>query len=374
MTAIRVEPADLEQAAAAIKQAEGLLSTLEPQIRQRSSSLDWQAGMKDDLETMVDQAARRAGALAAESASLVQFLLQRAEAYRQADEQGQAQITRPTERIAAATSGLATAIWQGAPSAPTATQAPTPEQLRFIQRTLGVQEEGFGPQTKAALQRLHAEYGLSMPPSGQIDPQAWALVGHNLTRGTGAPGAPAIPMQPFVPYHMQTDPAYAAVEFGTSDTYGKSGCTLTAISMLVDYHRDSFEATPESMGALARETVNADGNVVWGQADSYLQKQWGLSLVHHPLPAGPTALDTAMTEAHQALTQSEPVVIGVQNGANQHWIVVRGFTGSGAPTDPAQFLIHDPANTSRKTLADLLNDAKYRGGQLQAIVRLQERS
>lgn len=374
MTAIRVEPADLEQAAAQIKQAEALLSTLEPQIRQRTSNLDWQAGMKDDIEAIVDQAARRAGALAAESASLVQFLLQRAEAYRQADEQGQAQIARPTERISAAASGLATAIWQGAPSAPTAAQAPTPEQLRFIQRTLGVQEQGFGPQTKAALQRLHTEYGLTMPPSGQIDPQAWALVGHKVVRGTGAPGAPAIPMQPFVPYHMQTDPAYADVKFGTSDTYAKSGCTLTAISMLVDYHRDAFEATSESMTALAHQSVNANGDVVWAQADSYVQQEWGLDLIHQDLTAEPHALTTAMTEAHHALAQGEPVVIGVKNGANQHWVVVRGFTGTGAPADPAQFLIHDPANTSRKTLADLLGDAKYQGGQLQAIVRLQERS
>lgn len=372
MPAIRVEPAELEQVAGEIKRAEGALSTLGPQLRQRLGALDWAVGPRADLEEMVSQAAARAGALAEAAGALQQFLLDRAAAYRQADEQGRAAIEGPIGQMGSATSGLASAIWQGAPTGPTGVQAPTPEQLRFIQRSLSVQEEGFGPKTKAALQRLHAEYGLTMPPSGQIDPQAWALVGHKVAGG--APGAPAIPMQPFVPYHQQTDPAYADVTFGRSDNYERSGCTLTAISMLVDHHRDSFEATRESMGALAHQTVNADGNVVWAKADEYLQQEWGLHLIHQNLPPGPQALGAAMTAAHQALAQGEPVVVGVQNGENQHWVVIRGFTGSGAPSDPAQFLIHDPANTSRKTLADLLGDEKYRGSQLQAVVRVQESS
>ncbi|HLO04461.1 MAG TPA: C39 family peptidase [Symbiobacteriaceae bacterium] len=376
MPAIRVDPAELDQVAGEMKRAEVLLGALAPQIRQRAGALDWETGQKSDLDELISQAALQAGTLEEGAATLTRALLDHAEAYRQADEQGQSRIERPLQWMGSAASGLATAIWQGAPGGPSAAQAPTPEQLRFLQRTLSVQEEGFGPKTTAALERLHSEYGLTMPPKGQIDPQAWALVGHQVTRGTdgGAPGAPAIPLQPFVPYHNQTDPAYADLHFGQTDTYERSGCTLTAIAMLVDYHRDSFEATRESMGALAKETVNADGNVVWAQADGYLQKQWGLELVHQELPGGPEALGTAMTEAHQALTEGEPVVIGVKNGANQHWVVVRGFTGQGAPSDPAQFLIHDPANTTRKTLADLLNDQKYQGGQLQAIVHVQERS
>lgn len=182
---------------------------------------------------------------------------------------------------------------------------------------------------------------------------------------------PVIPMQPFVPYHAQTHPAYADVKFGSSDTYAASGCTLTGLAMLVDYHRDGFEATRAQMEELAVRSVNEDGNVVWAQADGYLQERYGLRLHHQELPEGTEGLSTALTEAHQALAQGEPALVGVQGG-QQHWVVIRGYTGEGALTDPAQFLIHDPYKPTRRTLADLLGDPGYQGGQLQAIVRLQE--
>jgi uncharacterized protein YukE len=375
MTTIRVDPAELVQVAGQLKGEEARLDGLAPEIHRRAASLDWEVGPKADLAEMFAQAAIRSAALAGELASLAQFLTHQAEAYRLADEQTEAILERPLARWGAYARSLGAATWQGAPSGPTASQPPNPEQLRYLQRVLGVQEEGFGSQTSQALQRLHAQYGLAMPPQGQIDPQAWALVGRHLTRAgqEGPPGAPAIPFQPFVPFHQQTDPAYADVRFGTTDTYEKSGCTLTAMAMLVDYHRDSFEATRASMSDLAERTVNQDGNIVWGQADSYLQERFGLRLEHHFLPTGEAGLTAAMSQAHQSLAQGEPVVVGIQHDKYQHWVVIRGYTGEGAPTDPSQFLIHDPYYADHKTLADLLRDEKYRGGNFQGLFRLQER-
>jgi hypothetical protein len=372
MPQIRVDPAELEQVAGEVKGAASLLEALSPRIRQLLSQLNWESGPKPIIEAMGSLASAQAGGLNGEAGALAQFLTDRAAAFRTADEAGSTAASAVAERHPAF---FHPAVHTTAPPAPTGTRLPTSAETRYIQAVLGVTgEEGYGPKTQAAVRELQALHGIPVDPQVQIGPRTWSLLQGQQAAiaGEGAPVIPAAgPMLPRVPYLSQWNSPWAEVKVGPTETYRQIGCTLTDMAMLVQYNRPDVQFDAKGMAELAQRANVGTDLVHWSAANEYLQEKWGLSLEHHDLDGSQAdRLTGAMARAYQSLEQGQPVVVGVQNGENQHWVVIRGYQGEGAPSDPAQFLIHDPANPSRKSLADLLQDPKYQGGNLQAVFRL----
>lgn len=64
------------------------------------------------------------------------------------------------------------------PPGPTAGEErlPTPEEVSFIQRVLGVEEDGYGPKTKAAVAKLQREHGIPVDADVKIGPKTWSTL------------------------------------------------------------------------------------------------------------------------------------------------------------------------------------------------------
>jgi hypothetical protein len=372
MPQLRVDPDELEQIAALLRREGAQLTEGAPSLRQGMARLDWNTGHRPFLDSMVTEAATQAANLGELLAELGRFAAERAAAYRAADEAGSDASTAIAQAHPAIFHPVA---HLAVPPAPTGTDRPTAEQTAYLQAVLGVQgESGYGPRTQAAVWAFQAQHGIPVDGAVQIGPKTWGLIEQEAVRieaGSSGP-APAVPETITVPYLSQVNAPWSQVKIG-SDTYQRVGCTLTSMAMLVGRHRPDLVPDASIMANLAAGSTNGNGDVVWDQANSYLGAQWGLSLNHLPLPADPTAArQAALLGAYQSLQSGEPVVLGVGEGNTQHWVVIRGYEGEGAPQSPDQFLIHDPYNPNRRHLSDLLNDSKYAGQPLQALFQVQE--
>ena len=139
-----------------------------------------------------------------------------------------------------------------------------------------------------------------------------------------------------VPYYQQKDERWASKKLGSSGkTIGSIGCTTTAIAMMESYRR-GVEIYPDAMSKELRYT--SSGSLYWPTDYIVDSTKLNLQLIYDCLLAG------------------KPVVIGFnKSNGGQHWVLVYGYTG--AETLKAQeFLIRDPGNSTRTTLAHLMRD------------------
>jgi hypothetical protein len=66
-----------------------------------------------------------------------------------------------------------------------------------------------------------------------------------------------------------------------------------------------------------------------------------------------------LQKIYDQLKAGKPVLFGAKTAAGgQHWVVITGFKGGSSMTSSG-FTINDPADSSRKTLADLYSDYPY---------------
>ena len=140
-----------------------------------------------------------------------------------------------------------------------------------------------------------------------------------------------------VPHYMQTDKRWASVTLGRSGkTIYRVGCTTTSIAMMESY-RTGKTIYPDAMSK--KLSYTSSGNVYW--------------------PSDYTAVYSSsgyLNEIYKQLRAGKPVLFGAKTKAGgQHWVVITGFKG-GPSLTASGFTINDPADTSRKTLADLYSD------------------
>ena len=140
-----------------------------------------------------------------------------------------------------------------------------------------------------------------------------------------------------VPHYMQTDKRWASVTLGSSGkTIYRVGCATTSIAMIESY-RTGKTIYPDVMSKKLKYT--SSGNVYWPSDYNVRTSSSGyLSTIYSELKAG------------------RPVLIGVKTSAGgQHWVVITGCKASSS-LKTSDFLINDPADSSRTTLADLYAD------------------
>lgn len=149
---------------------------------------------------------------------------------------------------------------------------------------------------------------------------------------------PAISLS--VPHYMQTDKRWASVTLGKSGkTIYRVGCTTTSIAMIESY-RTGTTIYPDAMSK--KLSYTSSGNVYW--------------------PSDYTAVYSSsdyLSKIYAQLKAGKPVLFGAKTAAGgQHWVVITGYTG-GSSLTTSGFTINDPADSSRKTLADLYADYPY---------------
>ncbi|HEY3365854.1 MAG TPA: hypothetical protein VGK74_12430 [Symbiobacteriaceae bacterium] len=82
------------------------------------------------------------------------------------------------------------------PAGPDATRLPDDAEVKFIQRVYGIDEQGYGPQTKKAVWDLQKQHGIEVDSAAMIGPLSWGVVmaAYREKYGIAAPApAPATP-------------------------------------------------------------------------------------------------------------------------------------------------------------------------------------
>ncbi len=151
----------------------------------------------------------------------------------------------------------------------------------------------------------------------------------------GSDTYPAVSLS--VPHYMQTDKRWASVTLGRSGkTIYRVGCTTTSIAMMESY-RTGKTIYPDAMSR--KLSYTSSGNVYW--------------------PSDYTAIYSSSGYLEKMYTQlraGKPVLFGAKTSSGgQHWVVITGYKG-GPSLVTSGFTINDPADSSRKTLADLYTD------------------
>ncbi len=149
---------------------------------------------------------------------------------------------------------------------------------------------------------------------------------------------PAISLS--VPHYMQTDSRWANVTLGSSGkTIYRIGCTTTSLAMIESY-RTGRTVYPDAMSK--KLSYTSSGNVYWPSDYTMITGSSGyLEKIYEQLKAG------------------NPVLFGAKKASGgQHWVVITGYTG-GQSLTASGFTVNDPADSSRRTLADLYSDYPY---------------
>ncbi len=143
-----------------------------------------------------------------------------------------------------------------------------------------------------------------------------------------------------VPHFMQTDSRWAGVTLGNSGkTIYRVGCTTTSIAMIESYHTGRM-IYPDAMSR--KLSYTSSGNLYWPSNYTTVTSSSGyLAKIYAQLKAG------------------KPVLFGAKKASGgQHWVVITGYKGGSSLTSSG-FTVNDPADSSRKTLADLYADYPY---------------
>ncbi len=143
-----------------------------------------------------------------------------------------------------------------------------------------------------------------------------------------------------VPHYMQTDSRWAGVTLGSSGkTIYRVGCTTTSFAMIESYIAGKT-IYPDAMSKKLKYT--SSGNVYWPDTYEMITSSSGY-----------------MAKIYAQLKAGNPVLFGVKKASGgQHWVVITGYKGGSSLTSSG-FIINDPADSSRKTLADLYADYPY---------------
>lgn len=155
-----------------------------------------------------------------------------------------------------------------------------------------------------------------------------------------------------VPYYNQGDSRWASQYINpnaaTKKTIGNIGCALTSVAMVYSYKK----GTNTDPYTLSRKWKFDGNSIYWTGFNSS--------------GATGTIQQSTMKTLYNEINKGNPVIVGAypSSGKNGtwHYVVVTGYENANPDNLKASnFLINDPGNSSRKTLADLFGYKPYCG-------------
>lgn len=155
---------------------------------------------------------------------------------------------------------------------------------------------------------------------------------------TGKPASGAIDLA--VPSYKQTDSRWGSTKIG-SKRISQIGCLLTSVSM-VESFRTNSAIYPNAM---KQQLKFSNNDLIWSSLTGYTHKTYN------------TAMNGDLLRTiYQKLAAGSPVILGgKKSSGSQHWVVIKGYTGSASGNlKAADFTINDPNSTTRTTVADFL--------------------
>ena len=156
-----------------------------------------------------------------------------------------------------------------------------------------------------------------------------------------------------VPFYSQTDESWRDTKI-SSRTIGAVGCTTTCIAMLYSYYQNA-RYTPADLLSILDYSGN---DVLWSSVTDL-----GFQKTYCDRTGDASITTSVMNSILDELRDGHPVMIGATktgtSTANQHWVVVTGYSGDGINMKAEDFTIQDPNSTNRTTLADFLRYRPY---------------
>jgi hypothetical protein len=384
MVRILVRPEALQAAGRQMRQAGDQMETIGRHLSTAFSTLSWEVRTRGEMAYQVDVACRLARALSRQAEEMARFLQQKSVDFLEADEGAHHDL----EGLGALLNMLRQSLLGSALGSFLAIASAVDRWQRVgalvgavIPRSM-VSSLGWLPGLLPQLFPGQAPSGapptVATPP---VPPPATAPSGTAPSGTVPSPSnpppvtpSPAVPsmggaLQARVPHYAQAGAPWSDLRV-CEGTWAQYGCTLTSLAMAISYHHPEVEVDRQFMMRL-RDAVNDQQlGVVWGRAASYLSSAYGLTLHREPLQqAGRAArvaqvCETALENLHK--NPPVPTILGVDSPP--HWVVITGCTGEGKSL--SDFTINDPGNAGRKTLADFLGAAKYRGSTLTTLVTI----
>jgi hypothetical protein len=151
---------------------------------------------------------------------------------------------------------------------------------------------------------------------------------------------------PLISQGYSGDQPWSTVGIGNT-TVGKEGCLLTSFLMVDSYYNGTNVTKATFQQIAGSKLIDDNGN---------------LNLEGAAANAGMTTIGYGQVSSYQSILgriaadirSGCPVIVGGVGPEWGHFAVVTGVTGSG--TSLSDFLVNDPGNQSRKTLADFAKD------------------
>jgi uncharacterized protein YukE/peptidoglycan hydrolase-like protein with peptidoglycan-binding domain len=240
VTRILVHPEELHDLSGQMSRAAGELRAISARLMSALSTLDWESRLQVGMHGEAAAARSMAEDLAGQAEVIARYLNRKAHDFADADAAGVGDMDRVAGAIGgvmAATSSLGTLAWSGAwstverwlnlgrsavgklprmltdlswlaplvpgakpvspsladevcyreapelvpPPVPPAgpgkdTRLPSNDEVRFMQRVFGIEEEGYGPRTKQAVADLQRQHGIPVDAAFMIGPATWGWV------------------------------------------------------------------------------------------------------------------------------------------------------------------------------------------------------
>lgn len=146
-----------------------------------------------------------------------------------------------------------------------------------------------------------------------------------------------------VPDFKQYDSRWGSTKIG-SKTIKQIGCLTVSAAMAQSYKTGST-IYPNAMRQQLRYSNN---DLIWSSLTSlgYTRAAYNQRMNNDML-----------TKIYQQLAAGHPVIVGAKRSSGgQHWVVIKGFTGTSTTNFSASdFIINDPNSISRTTLSSYLN-------------------
>jgi hypothetical protein len=136
----------------------------------------------------------------------------------------------------------------------------------------------------------------------------------------------------------QQDPAWAGAPLGSSpsDTIGSAGCAITAVTMMLRYYGTNTDPGAFNAWLTANGGYAYDDQLIWDAVTTYTGGRVAFS--------GWLGPDMGVIQGE--LDAGRPVVAEVRLGANQHFVLITGYTQEGG------VVINDPWFADSVALSD----------------------
>jgi hypothetical protein len=365
MPRILVQPEELESVSQEVRRAAEELKATAARLTGAFHTLGWESHIRARAEDEVAAAANQCESLSGQAEALAGYLAGKARAFTEADGAG-------VPAIAGVSSGITLA------SGGASSFSPLPAVKRWAKmvENLGMRAVAPALPLFSGIPWFVHQWPDLFKPTQPVAPglSAAAPAPESPPAPVAPPAEPEVstgPITPEVPSFSQQDGEWADEQV-IPGKWKDYGCLLTSIAMVMKYNDPSLTVDKSFMLNLKKSTCNGDDDVVWGQAEAYLD-QHGLRLES----TEPANEDELMQQALANLQKHppEPAILGLSVGKTMHWLVITGYKGGGQAPKPEDFTINDPYTGHHwSTLDQFLNDNGYRNATIHPLYTVSKKT